>query len=129
MLSLTKKFEFDAAHFLPNYDGPCARLHGHRWMGEIELIGPDKSTIASKEIYESMIVDFKRVKDILQKAIIIKLDHQYINEILKVPTCENIILWIKAELQRYFGNNLIRIRLYETPDSFAEWKLEEGGKI
>ena len=26
-----KEFEFDAAHYLPNYHGKCEHLHGHTY--------------------------------------------------------------------------------------------------
>ena len=26
-----KEFEFDAAHYLPEYNGKCERLHGHTY--------------------------------------------------------------------------------------------------
>ena len=28
---LIKEFEFDAAHYLPEYNGKCERLHGHTY--------------------------------------------------------------------------------------------------
>jgi 6-pyruvoyl-tetrahydropterin synthase len=31
---LTVSEAFDAAHFLPGYNGPCGNLHGHTWRIE-----------------------------------------------------------------------------------------------
>ena len=31
MFEVVKEVTFDAAHYIPNYDGPCGRMHGHRW--------------------------------------------------------------------------------------------------
>ena len=31
MFQVCVQAHFDAAHFIRNYDGNCAKLHGHRW--------------------------------------------------------------------------------------------------
>ncbi|MDE7148907.1 MAG: 6-carboxytetrahydropterin synthase, partial [Bacteroidales bacterium] len=36
-LSVTKIFRFEMAHALPDYDGPCAHLHGHSYRLEVTL--------------------------------------------------------------------------------------------
>ena len=33
--TLAKEFTFDAAHSLPNSDGPCRRLHGHTYRAVV----------------------------------------------------------------------------------------------
>ena len=35
-----KDFEFDFAHLLPNYNGPCKNLHGHRGKMRVYVKGP-----------------------------------------------------------------------------------------
>ena len=37
MYKIQVKGFFDSAHFLKDYDGKCANLHGHRWVVEAEL--------------------------------------------------------------------------------------------
>lgn len=38
-----KEFEFDAAHYLPEYNGKCERLHGHTYKLVVKVEGtPDK---------------------------------------------------------------------------------------
>ena len=47
-----KEFEFDAAHYLPEYNGKCERLHGHTYKLVVKVEGtPDK---------EGMVIDFIR---------------------------------------------------------------------
>ncbi len=113
-MRITKIFSFDAAHKLPDYDGKCANLHGHRWTVELEIEGSiDKKT--------GMVLDFVELKNSID-PIIKKLDHHYLNDIIPNPTAENIILWLKAEIScTSLYSDLSRIRIYETPDSFAEW--------
>ncbi len=118
MITVTKIFEFDAAHFLPGYDGKCKNMHGHRWQCEIE--------VSSNALVDGMILDFGIINE-WTKKVIDKLDHKLINDIIEIPTAENMLLWIyKYLLNDAIINEVVieRIRLYETPNSFAEWKKE-----
>jgi len=50
---VTKQISFDAAHFLPNYDGKCANMHGHRWTIEVAVAG---------SVHEDgMVMDFSKL--------------------------------------------------------------------
>ena len=45
-----KEFEFDAAHYLPSYNGKCEHLHGHTYKLVVKVDGrPDM---------EGMVLDF-----------------------------------------------------------------------
>jgi 6-pyruvoyltetrahydropterin/6-carboxytetrahydropterin synthase len=145
MLTITKKFSFEAAHRLPEYDGKCANLHGHRWELEVEVEGPP----CNGEIqYSGILFDFSYLKKIIHERIIDMFDHSYINNfctnttgrplyipineieerpcIFGNPTCENITQWIQKVLFYIFRKNLVRIRLYETKDSYVEWRRDEN---
>ena len=122
-LSVCKTFSFAAAHSLPGYDGPCSRLHGHEWVMEVEVSGPiDPIT--------GMVLDFVKLKELVNTNIISKLDHQHLNEIYTtcLPTAENMVGNMADVLQVIihdeFGRTLKleRLRLYETPTSFCEWQ-------
>jgi 6-pyruvoyltetrahydropterin/6-carboxytetrahydropterin synthase len=119
-MKLVKKFKFDSAHYLPDYDGKCSRLHGHCWKLEVEIEGPVQEN--------GMIMDFSLLKKIVDTKIIDLLDHYTVNDIIKVPTAENIIEWIRLQLYDLhpFTTNgvlLTRLRLHETEDSYIEWVL------
>ena len=74
-----------------------------------------------------MIMDFGDLKTIIQEQIVDVLDHKYLNEDIAHfkdinPTAENIVEWIVCQLGPTFEEGLARIRFYETPTSYAEWK-------
>lgn len=118
MLTICKTFHFDAAHRLLDYDGPCGNLHGHRWTLEVEVKGRINPIT-------HMIMDFGRLKELVNSSIIKKFDHQFVNTIIENPTAENMIMYIVQELQDGLlleDPTLSRVRLYETTDSYAEWK-------
>lgn len=120
MLTVTKKFNFSYAHRLPNYDGDCANMHGHNSEVEVEFTYSGLSPRA----YVGMIVDFKTIKKVVG-PIIDQLDHSMLNGIpgLEIPTAENIVQWLcKKILVTELGPGLSRVRVSETPDSYAEWR-------
>ena len=99
---LTKKFKFCAAHRLKWHKGKCRRLHGHTYKLEIGIYGqPDENGI---------IIDFSDFKTDINKKIINKLDHRDLNDIIPNPTAENILLWIKKQLDGY---QIAEIKLWE----------------
>ena len=62
-----KEFEFDAAHYLPSYNGKCEHLHGHTYKLVVKVDGrPDM---------EGMVLDFSLLKKIVQTKVLRKLDH------------------------------------------------------
>ena len=120
-MSVCKTFTFDAAHYLPNYDGKCRNMHGHTWSGELEVSGEVDET-------SGMVIDFALLKEFLE-GIKGNFDHTLINDIIPNPTAENICLYIKQAWNVWawgkdFGKiiSLERIRLYESPGSFTELK-------
>ncbi len=119
MISITKKFEFESAHFLPDHPGKCRDLHGHRFQLEIEITGEINQDTG-------MITDFAIIKEIIQENVIDKFDHKLLNDIVPViPTSENLVQMISTYLIHVFevlGLALIRVRLYETSNSYAEWR-------
>lgn len=133
MISITKKFDFCYAHYLPHHRGKCIRLHGHNAILEIEVgrfirnVCSDEAGI-DKHVYNGMVVDFGDLKEFINKVIIEKLDHQHLNEILPYeflpPTAENICRWVWIEIDKFrLKGKVIRVRVYETPTSYAEIKV------
>lgn len=110
---VTKIFTFDSAHNLTGHPGSCENLHGHTYKLEVTVSG----TLSDN----GMVVDFQDLKTVVEKNIIQKLDHQYLNEIIPTrTTCENISLWIWKELEPYIellNCKIEKISLYETPNS------------
>ena len=113
---VSKSMEIDAAHFLPNYEGKCRRLHGHRWKIELAVEG-------SVDEYTGMVIDFvdlRRFLDYIKE----QLDHRLVNDIIPNPTAENICLYISDKLfDDNWGFNPRSwkwIRVWETGDSYAQ---------
>ena len=123
---------FDAAHRLQNHSGKCRNLHGHTYIVEIVLEG----SVANGGV----VMDFGDVKKGVSKSLE-RWDHSVILErsdpILRFlldnfgglcilvmenePTVENMIQLILDDVSRGLpGVELVSIRVYETPNSWAQ---------
>ncbi|HUL14829.1 MAG TPA: 6-carboxytetrahydropterin synthase [Terriglobales bacterium] len=131
MVYLTRKIEFSASHRYDNPDfspeenrrifGKCNNPHGHghNYTLEVTVAGePDPST--------GMVLDLKELKEILEREVMQRMDHRHLNyEVVElqgqIPTCENIarVIWNLLEPKITRGK-LHRVRLYESPDLFAD---------
>ena len=131
MLYLTRKIEFSASHLYHNpamsaeenrrIFGKCNNPHGHghNYVLEVTVAGePDKKT--------GMIMDLQELKGILQREVIERMDHRFLNyEVAelkgKIPTTETVAMTIWNLLEPKIGPaRLHRVRLYETPDLFVD---------
>jgi len=141
LIRVTKEFNFEIAHALWNYDGPCANIHGHSYKMFVTIIGEPIDN--DKNPKNGMVIDFGDLKRIVKQEIINPLDHAIIlnkkafdsldcklNEMFKKqyivdyqPTCENMVIdfvqKLKAKLPS--GLTLHSLKLHETATSFAEW--------
>ena len=90
-LKLIIKADFDAAHYLQNYKGECANIHGHTWIVEaIFKVNPDNDYL------DNITIDFKELKNTLNQIL---PDHKYLNELYDFnPTAENLSKYIFDEL-------------------------------
>ncbi len=131
MILLTRKIEFSASHFYNNPSlspeenhrifGKCNNPHGHghNYTLEVTVEGePDPVT--------GMVLDLKELKDILEREVMQRMDHRHLNYEVpelagQIPTCENIsrVIWQLLEPKITQGK-LHRVRLYESPDLFAD---------
>lgn len=125
LVSVTKEFTFDAAHFLENYNGKCANLHGHTYRLQVTVFG--------KLNEQGMVIDFGELKKIVETEIINTFDHKLINDFFPFnPTAENMVVHIFEVIKDYLETNykdkvfIEKVRLYETPTSYAEYK---GGRF
>ena len=99
---------FSAAHHLPNYNGPCECVHGHTWKVEVWIEGEIQP--------DGMVVDFKRVKDVIDY-----FDHGDLNDYIANPTAENLVEWFFNELQLNIPiPTVIKVRVWESKDCYAE---------
>lgn len=136
-LTCTRRMEFDAAHRVMGHEGKCKHLHGHRYALE--------ATFAARTLDElGRVVDFGVIKDMLGGWIDANWDHttilfdkdkalgkaitdvtsQRIFYMSANPTAENMAEYIMHTVcEELFGAmpiRCVRIRLYETPNCYAE---------
>lgn len=109
--SVTRVFTFEAAHQLPWHEGKCQRLHGHSYRLEVTLTGPVRE--------DGMVMDFAEVKEVVEREVIERFDHQYLNDFFENPTAEIVAAEVWKSLEAA-GLGITRIRLWETPDSSVE---------
>lgn len=143
-MQITTRLEFDAGHRIPSHKSQCRNLHGHRYALEITLSGDIITAENTSE--HGMVMDFSDVKAIAKKYVVDVWDHAFLvyqhdKEVLAflnslenhktvifptVPTAENIAAEafkiLKSQYQDTYGNqlNLEKVRLYETPNSWAD---------
>lgn len=147
---ISKEIEFDAGHRVPKHDGKCRSPHGHRYRVVVHCKGYIIEDPKSSD--DGMLIDFGRLKEIMNIKIHDVLDHGFIyykhDHIMEylfesaveqdfnvivfpyVPTAENIARWCWEELEdsieAYFRGNLDlhKIEVWETPTSCAYYSGE-----
>ena len=111
-----RKFEFEAAHKLPNHPGKCRELHGHSYKLEVEVDRPvDEAS--------GMAIDFSDLKRLVKERVVRRLDHTYVNETIDNPTAERMAIWIWGELQPELSG-LREIQLHETSNCSVIYRGE-----
>ena len=144
IIRVTKEFRFEGAHALLNYDGKCRHIHGHSYHLYITVSGePEQSKNHPKS---GMVLDFSRLKDIVNTCIIEPFDHALIlregsplareisesyKNVMVVdfqPTSENLTIHFADILKEQLPEKLrlCSVKLYETPTSFVEWLVEDN---
>jgi len=114
IVTISKKFDFDAAHFLPNLpDGhKCKRLHGHTYLAELILRGePDE---------RGFVVDYAEIAA-AWKPVEALLDHRLLNDIegLETPSTEVLAPFIARMLLDSLPL-LHAVRVYESSTTYCE---------
>ena len=109
---ISKKFRFESAHKLEDYKGKCENLHGHSYVLHVTIEGNIEK--------HGMVLDFHELKDLVNKYIIDRLDHTFLNDLVPVSTCENIAVWIWNELASCL--KLHEVKLFETEDSWVIYR-------
>ncbi len=139
-IRIAKRFTFEMAHVLKNYDGACKNIHGHSYCLIVTISGiPSEDKKASSL---GMVMDFSSLKVFIQKLIIEKFDHAlvvmegYFDEGIKKewlntkmietpfqPTSENLLIHFIQIIQAHLDKDvrLEKVVLHETENSYAEW--------
>lgn len=120
MYELTVERRFSAAHHLRNYQGPCARLHGHNYRVEITVWGEGLDD-------RGMLVDFGALKALCDE-ILGELDHRCLNDLAAFATtnvtAENVAAHIFQQVAARLpeGVGMGSVRLWETDGSSVTYR-------
>ena len=151
-LTITRRLEFDAGHRIPNHGGQCRHLHGHRYALELTVLGPVHAS--REQADDGMVIDFGDIKRIALTHLVEPWDHAFLvakqdtvlvkfleslpsqkTVILEdAPTVENLVKFAFDILAPVFTTEtkgqmvLQAIRLYETPNCWADYRAKIGPK-
>jgi 6-pyruvoyltetrahydropterin/6-carboxytetrahydropterin synthase len=136
-ITCTRKLEFDAAHRVMLHESKCRDLHGHRYVVEATFTAETLDGLGR-------VVDFGVIKERLGQWLDSQWDHttllhqddralgeniaavtgQKIFYLPANPTAENMAHYLMhqvcAKLFSDYPIRCVRIRLYETPNCYAE---------
>lgn len=136
-MKVTRTFEWDSAHRITRHTSKCRFIHGHRYKAEVEVETEELDGLG-------MVVDFGVIKAKVGAWIDEHWDHNTLANDSDLPliecaqffdrepftfhgepTVENITreLWAQSKvLLEDHRLAVTRVRVYETPNCFAEWR-------
>lgn len=135
MYEVTRELRFCYGHRLLDYDGKCRFLHGHNARAVITIRADRLDRLG-------MVMDFQRIKDVIQKWIDSTIDHRMLlrrdDPLLPLlqehgepcfimdanPTAENIARLI-YDYAAGRGLPIAEVRLWETESSYATYRPDE----
>ncbi|MBS4029107.1 MAG: 6-carboxytetrahydropterin synthase [Ignavibacteriales bacterium] len=135
MVYLTRKEQFAASHrlFNPKFSdkknfevfGKCANPNGHGHNYELSV-----TIVGTPDIETGMIMDLKKLSDLLEKELLEKVDHKHLNmdvDFLReiIPTAENLAkeFW-KILVPKITNGKLYSIVLAESGANIVEYRGE-----
>ncbi len=140
-MKISKIFTFDASHMLDGHDGKCQNLHGHTYQLEVTVA----SILINEGAKAGMVMDFADLKTSVKQTILEPFDHAFLyhgnNEresqiaallegwqmktlrLNQRTTAEHLAIEMYHRLQAV-GVPVCRIKLWETPTSYAEYEGE-----
>lgn len=149
-MQITKQLRTETGHRLVDYNGRCAHLHGHSYLWEVtveaEHLTPNGMVADFKDLKAAMHV----VLDPLDHCMVLAEDDPLyqingdtaLRKLLEAtnskpprleiwpenPTAESFAKWAAEEIQKYIWETagvidctVVRVRVWETATSFAEW--------
>ena len=135
---IAKDFVWEMSHRLPFHTGGCKNIHGHSYKLRVEAEGETDSN--------GMIIDYYDLQAIVE-PLVSKFDHAFLVDeqdnimldFLKIndfkhlvvgctTTAENIANYIFNEIKPSFlkfdNIDILKVRLHETKDVFAELEVK-----
>lgn len=133
VIRISRVFHFEAAHYLPHYEGACQNIHGHSYELTVTITGEVNQQIGP---HEGMVLDYSFVNELLKEHVLVYYDHALILKegvkkiqpaktmtLAHAPTSENIIVDIAQRIKEVLPASvqLHALKLYETNKNFCEW--------
>ena len=117
MFKIIKEFNFSASHQLLGLpaDHPCARLHGHNYLVELEL---SCNTLNN----HGFVRDYREL-DTFKRYIDEEIDHRHLNEVFETDsvTAEYLAQTFFAWCKNHWPE-ITAVRVSETPRTWAEYR-------
>jgi 6-pyruvoyltetrahydropterin/6-carboxytetrahydropterin synthase len=114
MYHLAIETEISSAHQLRNYDGPCARPHGHNWKIRLNVKSKQLDAVG-------MAIDFAELEKITWQ-VVGPFDHNDFNRIKPFdtinPTAENIAKY-------FFDQIMLKLPQDVTLNSIEIWETDK----
>jgi 6-pyruvoyltetrahydropterin/6-carboxytetrahydropterin synthase len=99
----------DSAHCIPHHE-TCNEMHGHTYTIELRVEG--------RKGESGMVIDFMDLKKILRE-VLDGYDHRVLNDIIDVPTCENLTEDIRVKLEKKIDMKFT-LRVWEGKNKWVE---------
>ena len=155
--SITRRFEFDSGHRVPNHKSKCRNLHGHRYRMLVTVAGQLVAERGASD--QGMVVDFGDLKMLINERLVEPWDHAFLvyredfavidalSRIIdveghhktvmvpEIPTVENLVRYaaqiLNDPIRAWSAGRiyLAKITLYETPNCSATWKYTDPGAL
>jgi 6-pyruvoyltetrahydropterin/6-carboxytetrahydropterin synthase len=117
MFTITKEFNFSASHQLLSLpaDHPCARLHGHNYLVELEL--------SSETLNQYGFVRDYRELDAFKRYLDEEIDHRHLNEVFGTDfvtaeyLAQTFFAWCRSRWPE-----IAAVRVSETSRTWAEYR-------
>ena len=118
-MKLSKWFEFDAAHFLPNVpeQHKCRRMHGHTYRVVFTIDGDvDADGFTAGLDFSDIARECAAVQGVL--------DHRILNDIagLHNPTAENLAIWIAQFWGQFVSHPLSSVTVCESTSTSCTYE-------
>jgi 6-pyruvoyltetrahydropterin/6-carboxytetrahydropterin synthase len=105
------KMDFNAAHYLKEYNGKCERLHGHTYKIIVHIAADKLNKVGIG-------YDFNELKKFLKKKL---PDHVCLNEVCKFnPTTENLAYYFYQIIKKKYP--VKKIEVWETETQGASYE-------
>lgn len=123
---ITKEIEIDLAHRIPNHNGKCYNIHGHRYKVEVGV--NDKLVSEEGSSDEGTVIDFSDLKAIMMEEIDEKFDHSlcvFEDDIL-FPIFKSLeegesVHTVHGDVESYRPFKIVILNFISTAENFAKY--------